>query len=101
MSNFTEEDLRNLERLCRIKLNPDEEKKFVPNIKKILDYMEQLNEIETENVSPCNYVLKEMQHTIMREDIVEEHLDKEKFLNNAPDQIGGMIRVLPIIKPIE
>ena len=98
MSNFTDQDLSDLENLCRIKLNKEEKENFVPNIKKILDYMEQLNEIDTKDTAPCNYVLKSMQYNITRDDVVESHLNREKFLENSPENIGGMIKVFPIIK---
>ena len=34
----------------------------------------------------------------MREDEVKEVLSREEFLANAPDQIGGMIRIPPLMK---
>jgi len=98
MSNFDKQSLENLEKLCRIKLTPQEEVEFLDSIKEILDYVEQMNEIDTEGVAPCNYVLKEMQMNTTREDKVGKTLPREEFLSNAPEQIGGMIRIPPVMK---
>ena len=62
--------------------------------------MAQLNEVDTTGVEPCNYVLKSMLKNLMREDSVGELLPRERFLSNAPDQIGGMVRTPPVLKDI-
>jgi aspartyl-tRNA(Asn)/glutamyl-tRNA(Gln) amidotransferase subunit C len=99
MSNFSKEDLDNLQKLCRIRCKPQEEQKLFESISSILEYVEQLNEIDTENVAPCTFVLKDMQKNVLREDVVDDHLDVHLFLDNAPAQIGGMIKIPPVIKP--
>jgi len=98
MSNFDKHTLANLEKLCRIRCSPEEEKELLLSMGKILDYMHQLNEIDTSNVPACNYVLQEMAGTELREDEIGDLLSREQFLANAPNQIGGMIRVPPVIK---
>ena len=99
MSQFTDKELKELKKLCRIECTPEEEEKLVQNLKKILDHAEQLQEIDTEGVVSCNYVLQDLQNTVMRNDEEGETLSREKFLANAPDHIGGMVRVPPVIKP--
>jgi len=98
MSKFDKHSLENLEKLCRIKCTPQEEIELLKSLKEILDYVEQLNEIDTEGVAPCNYVLKEMQMNTTREDKAYKTLLQEEFLSNAPEQIGGMIRIPPVMK---
>jgi aspartyl-tRNA(Asn)/glutamyl-tRNA(Gln) amidotransferase subunit C len=64
----------------------------------VLGYIEQLNEVDTEGVPSCNYVLRSMLKNQMREDEVADLLPREQFLAQAPDQIGGLVRVPPIMK---
>lgn len=97
MPEFTKKDLQYLSKLCRIHLSEDESEHFVRNLKEVLVYIDQLHEIDTENVLPCSHVLENHQHKL-REDEVGEMLPRDKFLNNAPDQIGGMIKVPPVLK---
>jgi aspartyl-tRNA(Asn)/glutamyl-tRNA(Gln) amidotransferase subunit C len=99
MSEFDQETLKHLKKLCRIECSPEEEADFAQGIKRILKHIEQLDEIDTSNVAPCRFVLRGMLKNRVREDEVKDLLPRDKFLANAPDQIGGMIRVPPIMKP--
>ena len=98
MSKFDAHSLKDLEKLCRIKCTPVEEKELLHSMQQILDYVNQLSEVDTSDTTPCDYVLKEMIHTELRDDIVGDALTRDEFLSNAPDHTGGMIRVPPVIK---
>lgn len=98
MTNFDKKSLQNLEKLSRIKCTPDEELALFDGISKILDYFEQLGEVDTEDTYECNFVLQEMQQNIMREDEIKETMPTDLFLSDAPDQVAGMIKVPPILK---
>lgn len=89
--------IQQLTRLCRIDCTEEEQESLLKDLRKILNYIEQLQEVDTENIPPCNHVLEGLAN-VMREDIVGEVLNREIFLANAPAHIGGMIRVPPIIK---
>jgi aspartyl-tRNA(Asn)/glutamyl-tRNA(Gln) amidotransferase subunit C len=98
MSNFDKSSLENLEKLCRIKCTEDENVEILKDLKKILDYIEELEEVDTEGVKPCNSVLGKIAQNVFREDEIGQTLSREEFLENAPDKIGGMIRVPAIFK---
>ncbi len=94
---MTRVNLSKLKTLARIDSSPEEDEKLQSSLIRILDYMAQLNEVDTENVEPCRFVLKEMMNCALREDVAQDLLPRDKFLANAPDQIGGMIRTPPVI----
>lgn len=96
MAKLDKETIQQLTGLCRIDCTEEEKESLLNDLKKILAYIEQLQEVDTENVIPCNHILEEMAN-VMREDIVCQVLDREKFLANAPSHIGGMVRVPPVI----
>ena len=97
MANLDKETIRYLSELCRIKCTEEEQASLLDDLGKIMQYIEQLNESDTENVPPCNHVLADMAN-VMREDVVGEILPRDLFLENAPSQVGGLIRVPPVIK---
>jgi len=97
MSKLTKEAIQNLVKLSRIECSEEEQDSLLEDLKKILVLFEQLEEINTDDVPPCNQVLEGMAN-VMREDIVVNIMPREDFLLNAPSQIGGMIRVPPVIK---
>lgn len=86
-----------LTQLSHIHCTENEQKSLMKDLREILDYVEELQEINTENTSPYHHVLENFVN-VMREDEVGETLSRETFLNNAPSHIGGMIRVPPVIK---
>ena len=100
MANFNEQDFEKLTKLCRIACSDEERKKLLHSLQNILAYVDQLKEIDTEGVAPCSHVMETMAN-VMREDRVGELLSRELFLANAPAHTGGMVRVPPVLKPIE
>ena len=90
--------LSELKKLCRLEYTPEEEQKFCNSLGRVLDYVRQIEEIDTAHVRPCSYPLRETFPPAFREDEVKETLSHEVFLANAPDQVGGMIRVPPILR---
>ena len=99
MAEFDKKTLDHLKKLCRIDLDPDEEEDILKSLKRVLGYVDQLDEVKAEKTRPCNHVMNGMARNRWREDIPETLLTREEFLSNAPDQIAGMIRVPPVLKP--
>lgn len=97
MPQLDKEMIHRLSRLSRIHTSEDEEEELLANLSSILDYAEQLQEVDTDHVPPCNMVLEELTN-VTRTDEVKNVMPREKLLLNAPDQIGGMIRVPPVLR---
>lgn len=97
MSDLNEESLKTLSKLCRIEIQEDEIKPLLLDLKRVLDYVELLQEVDVSDLSPHSH-MNEQGLESLREDKVGQHLPREVFLANAPDQVGGMIRVPPVIK---
>lgn len=99
MADFDKQTLEHLKKLCRIDCDEEEEEDILKSLKRILEYVEQLDEVQVERAKPCNYVQNGMVKNRWREDVPEAVSFREQFLANAPDQIAGMIRVPPVLKP--
>lgn len=100
MSHDNEYNSAYLATLARIDLSVEEEKVFNANLKKILAYMDMLEKIDVKGVLPCAHVLETVQN-VMDEDEPGPLFPRETFLENAPDSIGGMIRVPPVMQQEE
>ncbi len=96
MANKKDINTDHLAKLCRIKLTDGEKIALEQSLDKILDYMNLLDEVPTENVLPCVSVLESLQN-VMGEDLQGPLLPREVFLKNAPDQVGGMLKVPSVI----
>jgi aspartyl-tRNA(Asn)/glutamyl-tRNA(Gln) amidotransferase subunit C len=97
---FNNETLEQLKRLCKIECSPEEDRDILASLTRVLEYVDQLDEVDTSSAQPCRYVLRAMLKNQMRNDEVKNLLSREQFLANAPDQIGGMIRVPPVLKSV-
>jgi aspartyl-tRNA(Asn)/glutamyl-tRNA(Gln) amidotransferase subunit C len=97
MAVFDEESLIHLTRLCRIECTSEELKKLSTDLKKILSYVEQLQQIDTSKITPLSHVLEDIT-PFTRDDVEGELLPRKDFLDNAPDQIGGLVRFPPVLK---
>ena len=97
MAELDKNAIKTLSQLSRIDCTEEEQEALLEDLKKILKYIEQLNEIDTTHLMPCNHVLDDIAN-VMREDIVGSTMPREEFLANAPSHVGGMIRVPPVMK---
>ncbi len=91
-----EDEFLALMELCRIACTPEEKVKIRSNLERILDYIEQLQQAPMETVCPS--LLFFLSQNAMREDTEGELISKEAFLEGAPETIGGLVRVPPVIK---
>jgi len=89
------DDVRHIAELARIALEDDEIEQFKSDLAEILEYVDKLEELDTEDVEPTTHaVLDEM---VRREDDVEEGLTREQVLQNAPDEEDGQFRVPKVV----
>ncbi|MDF2577598.1 MAG: gatC [Chlamydiales bacterium] len=99
MSKLERQDLIDLTKLCRIQCSEEEIDRLLLDVQNILNYVDQLQEIDTTGVPPCNHVLEGMV-TFTRKDAVapqEQLLDRVKFLENSPSSTAGMVRVEKVL----
>lgn len=96
MATLDKDLIKYLSKLSKIDCSDEEQEAILKDLQNILNYIDLLEEVDTDAVQPCNHVLAGMQN-VMREDRVEETLSREKFLENAPAHVGGLIRVPPVI----
>ncbi|MGR3973278.1 MAG: Asp-tRNA(Asn)/Glu-tRNA(Gln) amidotransferase subunit GatC [Candidatus Rhabdochlamydia sp.] len=94
---MNESEFNKLTHLCRISLSDSEKEQFLISIDHILSYIEQLNAVDVQGVSPC-FTIHEELHSSLRQDIAADPLPRELFLQNVPAHVGGIVRVPPIFK---
>lgn len=68
--------------LSRLELSKEESTRMVEDLSKILDWMEQLNEVDTTDVEPLTHINQDV--NVFREDVADNQLSRERALKNAP-----------------
>ncbi|NQT32966.1 MAG: Asp-tRNA(Asn)/Glu-tRNA(Gln) amidotransferase subunit GatC [Candidatus Omnitrophica bacterium] len=94
---ITEDVVRYVARLSRLNLDNKDVIKFQSQLSSILDYISQLNEVDTENTLPTTHVLPSMKN-VFRDDIEEDSLSSEEALKNAPAKKGNFFKVPKVIE---
>ncbi len=90
-----QESVRKVARLSRLELTEAEIGEFTGQLSAILDYVEKMNELDTDNVEPLAHCLPVS--NVFREDSVKESLGTEKTLANAPQRDGEFFKVPKIL----
>lgn len=80
---ITKELVEYVAELSRIKLDEQSTEKMQKELGAIVDYMEILNQLDTENVEPLSHVFSIT--NVMREDDVKPSYDRADILQNAPE----------------
>ncbi len=82
--------------LARLGLTDAEIEKFSKELSSILDFVTQLNEVETTNILPTSQVTGLV--NVFREDVVTPSLSQEEVLSNAPEQYNGFFKVKKVLE---
>ncbi len=91
-------DVKHIAELAKLKLPPEEEKKMEEHFRRMLEFVEILNELDLENVEPMIYPHEGLQ--ILREDVPGKSLLREDALMDAPDQHHFYFRVPSPLKRV-
>jgi len=96
MSKISKEEVKHVAHLARLQFSEEEIEKFTKQLDAIIQYAEQLNELDTTGVRPTSHVLD--MKNVMREDVPEPGMPREEILKNAPDHQDGLFRVPSILE---
>ena len=85
---LTKDEVKHVAKLANLPLTEaEEEQKYSEQLSKILEYIDQLNSVDTTNIEPTFNVSG--QENVMRKDETEPSLSQEAVLQNAPKQQNG------------
>ena len=89
------EQVHRVAHLARLELQSEEEEQFAGQLNGILEYFEQLSELDTENVEPTTRAIDVS--NVTREDQLKPAPNREDILDCAPQREGDFFRVPKIL----
>jgi aspartyl-tRNA(Asn)/glutamyl-tRNA(Gln) amidotransferase subunit C len=89
-------DIEKVAFLTRIAIDEEEKKELEPQLEKILEFVETLQELDTSHIDPKFNVIEMIAK--LRKDIPHLSLPREKALENAPETDGKYFIVPKIVK---
>ena len=97
MTKLTRDDVLKLAQLARLNLTDEEVEEFTREFADILDYVEQLQAVDTEGLLPTNQVSGNV--NIMRDDAVKDYgYEPKDLLKNVPAVEDDHIKVKRMVK---
>lgn len=87
---ITKEDVEHIGWLARIEIDVLEADTYAAQLNSVLDYFGQLDEIDTDDVSPTYHVVDVA--NVFREDVVVKSLSQEKVLENTEHKQEGYFK---------
>ncbi|GGJ93754.1 glutamyl-tRNA(Gln) amidotransferase subunit C [Lentibacillus kapialis] len=96
MADISKDEVKHVANLARLAISEEEADMFTKQLSSIIEYAEQLNELDTEHVEPTTHVLD--LKNVMRKDEPKEWISKDEALRNAPDKQEGYFRVPSIME---
>jgi aspartyl-tRNA(Asn)/glutamyl-tRNA(Gln) amidotransferase subunit C len=92
------DEVRHIASLARLELSPEEEEVLRGQLSAILDYVEQLKELDVSDVEPMTHALAADDLPSLREDAVLPSLPPDEALAGAPAREGTCFKVPRIIE---
>ena len=95
MTKISSDDVSKVAKLARLDIPDDRLELYANQLEKILDYVSQLEKINTTNVPPTTRAVEVI--NVLREDVIEESIIRDDLLDLGPKREGEFYRVPKII----
>ncbi len=98
-AKVTVEDVERVAELANVELTPEETPRMLRDLNAILDYVAELNELDTEGVAPLAQVSElSSVAAALRPDEVRPSLDRAAVMSQAPETNGAFFKVPKVIE---
>lgn len=93
--SLSRDDVEKVALLARLRLRDDELDSMTAQLGQIVEYVEQLAELDTDSVQPMAHAIE--LSNVLADDVVTESLDRETALSGAPKRDEECYRVPPVL----
>ncbi|SNX53010.1 Asp-tRNA(Asn)/Glu-tRNA(Gln) amidotransferase subunit GatC [Thermoanaerobacterium sp. RBIITD] len=93
---ITKDEVKHVANLARLKFTDEELEKFSYQLDSIIEYVNKLNELSTDDVQPTAHIVPIS--NVFRDDEVKPSMEREKVLMNAPEKENGCFKVPKVIE---
>ncbi|HDQ25768.1 MAG TPA: Asp-tRNA(Asn)/Glu-tRNA(Gln) amidotransferase subunit GatC [bacterium] len=92
---ISKEDVAKIANLSRLEITAEEAEEYSKQLSEVLEHVERLNMLDTENIEPSIYAID--MKNVTRKDEVEPSLDRKKVFDAAPSVENNGFKVPKII----
>ena len=95
MTKISSDDVRKVAKLARLDLPDNEIDLYAKQLEKILGYIEQLEQVNTNNTPPTTRAVEVV--NVLRKDVIDSSDIRKELLNLAPSREGDFFKVPKIL----
>ena len=96
MSTITNDDVRHLAQLSSLQMPDPEVELLCADIKKIINYINQLDELDTDGVEPT-YQVTGLQNVWRDDEIIDSSVSRQQLLALAAEQSDNCVKVPKVL----
>ena len=96
MSTITTDDVRHLAQLSNLQLSDEEVANLQVDLGNILNYIDQLSELDTTGVEPT-YQVTGLENVWRDDEVDQTQVDRDTLLALAPDQTDNSVKVPQVL----
>jgi aspartyl-tRNA(Asn)/glutamyl-tRNA(Gln) amidotransferase subunit C len=96
MAKLSPQDILKLARLSRLQLSEEEIHQFGDELSAILDYVEQLSDVDTDGLEPTSQVTG-LTDVMRKDEVIDYGASLEDLLKNAPAIDNNYIKVKRVL----
>ena len=89
-------DIEKIAHLARLSIDENAIPSYADNLSNILQLVEQMNAVDTRDITPMAHPLSESQR--LRDDVITETNQREHFQQIAPQTVNGLYLVPKVIE---
>ena len=92
---ISKEEILHIAKLASLKIKEEEIEEYRKNLADILNFAKTIDSVDTKNLEETNGATTNI--NFLREDEVKGFEDKEKLMQNAPDQENNMFKIPKVL----
>ncbi len=93
---ITQNDVEYVAKLARLHISQEQKEKLTEDMAAIIAFADKLSEIDTNDVKPAAHAIPV--NNVFRNDEVQQSIDRELLLRNAPQKEAGCFSVPKIVE---
>lgn len=93
---ITDETVDHIAHLARLEFKGEEKENIKADMENILDFVDQLNTIDTEGVEPLIFMTEAI--NVLRDDVSAETITQKEALKNAPNHDSDYFKIAKVLK---
>ncbi|MFN7905148.1 MAG: Asp-tRNA(Asn)/Glu-tRNA(Gln) amidotransferase subunit GatC [Pseudobdellovibrionaceae bacterium] len=90
-----QKNIEHIAKLAKLRISEDEAKQYAAQLSKSLEYFDQISQVDVTGVEPM--VTPSDIEVFLRDDQVVKTVSSEDLVANAPERLGHLFKVPPVV----